>query len=198
MSERKRSIINVRGGAGMDDKLTPKIIRPFEDSIFQDLQNHVKEVRRIFDWRGNAYHDANEPDDKRMNRYFWHNLPLLQELHNSRAMINLASDVFGQDVKPSYVFLSMYGPQGVVPLHSDRPQCVFTIDLLIHSNHKDRAWPIYVENQPYQLEKPGDALCYSGTGQPHFRKPMSEDSDATKVDLAFFHFVPVSFHGKLD
>ncbi len=115
----------------------PVIIRPFSEEVFQDLANHVKEVRRIFDIPGNPYFDANE--NVKFNRWAYHNLPLLKKLHNSRALLNLASDTFGQDVKPSYVFLSMYGPDGVCPLHQDRPQCQFTMDLLIHGAEE---WPI--------------------------------------------------------
>ena len=119
---------------------------------------------------------------------------MLHALHHSPELLDFAHKTFGVAVKPSYVFLSMYGPEGVCPLHTDRPQCQFTIDLQINS---DGEWPIYVDGQPHVL-KDGEALCYSGTGQPHFRKPMATDSTATKMDLAFFHFVPINWMGKTD
>jgi hypothetical protein len=175
-------------------KPEPKIIRPFSDEVFQDLANHVKEIRRIFDMPGSPYHDKDAPDADKFNRWYWHNLPLLKKLHNSRALMNLACDTFGVDLKPSYVFLSMYGPEGVCPLHQDRPQCQYTMDLLIHGGEE---WPIYVDEKPY-ISVPGEALCYSGTGQPHYRKPMKEDSKAVMANLAFFHFVPSDWDGKLE
>lgn len=182
-------------GGKMDFKPEPKIVRPFDDAIFLDIQKHVTQVRRCFDWPGIPYHDAEHPDADKFHRWYWHNLPLLRALHHSPAFLNFASETFGRPVKPSYAFLSMYGPQGVCPLHQDRPQCQFTIDLQVNA---DGSWPIYIEDVPYIL-KPGEALCYSGTGQKHFRKPMKEDAkDCTYMDLAFFHFVPSEWQGKVD
>lgn len=172
----------------------PKIIKPFDEATFADLKAHITQLRRAFDWPGIPLHDKDANPQDKMNRWFWHNLPLLRFLHRSPEFVKLASGIFGQDVIPSYVFLSMYGPEGVVPLHTDRPQCQFTIDLQISS---DDQWPIYVSEKPYLLED-GEALCYSGTGQPHFRKSMKEDSKATWMNLAFFHFVPNSWQGSLD
>ncbi len=180
--------------------MEPKIITPFSPAMLKGIQEHVREIRRGFDWPGIAYHDANEPEQTRMNRWYWHDLPLLKSIHNSPEFRSLADEIFGERLKPSYVFLSMYGPDGVVPLHSDRPQCYRTIDLQVNA---DGEWPIYVEDKPYVL-KDGEALCYSGTDQPHYRKPMHEDSihratgGRTKfMNLAFFHFVSVDWQGSL-
>lgn len=179
--------------AGLAHTPEPKIIRPFSDEVFADISRHVKEIRRIFDVPGNPYHDAGTPAADLFNRWFWHNLPVLRKLHNSRDLVNKVSDLFGRDLKPSYVFLSMYGPEGVCPVHVDRPQCQYTVDLLVHGGEE---WPIYVNGKPY-ISQPGDALCYSGTGQVHFRKPMKDDSKAVMADLAFFHFVPAEWQGEL-
>lgn len=176
-------------------ELKPTIILPFSEDALVRLREHVSQIRLAYDWPGIPYHDASHAPADKFNRWFWHNLPLLVEMHHHPELLALASDVFGQPVKPSYVFLSMYGPEGVCPPHQDRPQCQFTIDLLINSNHKNVAWPIYVDKIPYILRTPGEALAYSGTNQLHFRNPMQEDSDATKVDLAFFHFVPTTWMG---
>lgn len=175
----------------------PMVITPFSDETVSKIVEHVKHVRSCFDAPGNPYHDANETNN-RFNRWYWHNLPLLKKLHHDPEFISLVSNHFGQPLKPSYVFLSMYGPEGVCPVHTDRPQCQFTVDMLVSSDHTDKPWPIYVNENPYVLTKPGEALAYSGTGQVHYRKPMSVDSDATKVDLAFFHFVPTDWMGRLE
>lgn len=176
-----------------------KVITPFSKEVFEDLQRHVKEVRRIFDAPGAVYHDANEKEEERFNRWFWHNLPVAVALHNSPSFVALASEVFGESVKPSYAFLSMYGPEGVCPLHSDRPQCKYTIDLAVRQDEK---WPIYIlapneaEPRSFLLDE-GQAVAYSGTDHPHHRVPMNKDSKATYADLLFFHFVPAGFIGKL-
>lgn len=180
-------------------KPTPKIIKPFDQTILSELAKHVTEIRRCFDWPGIPYHDAAQPDNNRFNRWFWHELPLLRSLHHSRDFVNLVSHHFKVGLKPSYSFLSMYGPEGVCPIHSDRPQCQYTVDLCVRS---DGSWKIYIEDEPF-WSIPGEALAYSGTGQIHYRKPMKEDSlkfsdttvPATFMDLAFFHFVPTDWQG---
>lgn len=174
-------------------KPKPIVIRPFTDDVFAEIQNHVKEVRRIFDWPGIPYHDENEPTENKFNRWYWHNLPLLRMKHIDHTFVQYVSKLAGQNLQPSYAFLSMYGPEGVCPQHTDRPQCQFTVDLCIN---QDAEWPIYVDDEAYIL-KPGEALFYSGTGQPHYRKPMKEDSKATFCDLAFFHFAPIAWQGRL-
>lgn len=170
-------------------KVEPKIVRPIGQVALRRLREHIRHVRRCFDAPGARYHDADAAESDRFNRWCFHNLPELAKIHHSPAMIRLASSIFGRPVKPSYSFLSMYGPEGVCPPHTDRPQCQFTIDIQIES---DGEWPIVVDEKPYVLTD-GDALCYSGTGQPHYRKPM--ERPCTFMNLAFFHFVPTDWMG---
>lgn len=167
--------------------MQPQIIRPLERAAFEDLQRHIREIRRAFE--GTPYHDSAEP--MRFNRWYWHNLPLLKKLHAELA--GKASEVFGEKVKPSYVFLSMYGDQGICPGHIDRPQCKYTIDLCVSQG---KPWEIFVgddvndkQGKPYVLNE-GDALCYSGTDQWHYRNRIESGN---WINLAFFHFVPENF-----
>jgi hypothetical protein len=178
-------------------KPVPKIVRPLKEEWFLDIQTHIRELRRVFDWPGVAYHDKSSDPHDVFNRWVWYNLPLLVRYHHDPQFIAYVSDLAGRPVKPTYVFTSMYGADGICPLHVDRPQCQFSVDMLVASNHKDKPWPIYVEDEPYILERPGDAVFYSGTGQKHYRNPMKEESDATKVDLVFFHFAPIEWQGEL-
>lgn len=174
-------------------RITPKIIKPFEDSYFHQLQQHTDHVRKVFDWPGLEPHDAQAPEEARFNRWFWHNLPMLVKVHHDPVFLKTVSDIVGTPVKPSYAFLSMYAANGICPPHVDRPQCQFTVDLCLN---QDAPWPIYVDENPYYLEV-GQALVYSGTHQPHYRKRMSEDSKASFINLAFFHFVPTYWMGPL-
>lgn len=173
-------------------KIVPAIISPFDKETFAKLKEHVRHIRMAFDAPGNPYHDANEPEFGRFNRWQWHSLPMMIELHHSPELIALASMVFGTPVKPSYSFLSMYGKDGVCPPHKDRSPCQFTIDLQIES---DGQWPIYIENEPFLL-KDGEALCYSGTDQLHYRRSMQEIPGMTFMNLAFFHWVPTNWMGE--
>jgi hypothetical protein len=165
--------------------MNPTIIRPFSDGVFSDLAGHVREVRRIFE--GTPWHDVGAPDKDRFNRYWFHNLPLLVKLHKELKV----DEIFGEPVKPSYVFLSMYGDEGICPLHTDRPQCKYTADLCIDQKE---VWPIMVSDEEYLLQ-PGEALCYSGTDHPHYRNRIQPGNFC---NLAFFHFVPVAFEGRLE
>lgn len=106
------------------------------------------------------------------------------------ALVDVATSVFGEAVKPSYSFLSLYGDQGICPLHVDRPQCKWTLDYCVEQTYP---WPIYVEESPYLLG-PNEALAYSGTDQPHYRDQIEPGNTC---NLIFFHFVPVDFDGPL-
>lgn len=191
--------------------MKPTAFHPFDLETFRDLQNHVTQVRRLFDAPGAAYHDAGEPDAARFNRWFIHNPSVVVPLHHDTAFIDKVAAMVGEPVRPSYAFLSMYGHDGVCPQHSDRPQCRFTVDLLVNSNGS-HPWPLEVadlqedgEMREYPLE-PGEALIYSGTATKHRRPPMNSEivranGDAvnygTKADLVFFHFVPRAFVGSI-
>lgn len=87
------------------------------------------------------------------------------------------------------------------------------MDLQINS---DGDWPIYVDDKEYIL-KDGQALCYSGSNQEHYRLPMVCShkiiqhptysgevlnveiiNQISMMDLGFFHFVPADWQGKVD
>ena len=172
----------------------PRIVRPFGDETLAGLRSFAASTRLWLEATKTPYDDAGRPAGSRYNRWGSHNPPLCRDLHLRPGFVALASRVFGRKVKPSYCFLSLYGPDGVCPRHVDRPQCRYTVDLLVGS---DGAWPIYVSGRRYVM-RPGEALCYSGTEQPHQRKPMDADGDATFSDLVFFHFVPAEWRGSLD
>lgn len=153
-------------------------------------------------------------DPEQFNRRYAHNPPVLVDLH--RQLTDYASDLFGEPLKPSYAFLSLYNAGGRCPLHIDRPQCYRTIDYLVRQTNDP--WPLrigpmlsdderdeaqaIVDPTPAQvasrwtevLLEPNDAACYSGTHQWHYRPTASTG----KADLAFFHFVPAAYDGPLD
>jgi hypothetical protein len=169
----------------------------------------------IKEWALDACRTLEEVDPV-FNRTFIHNPKFLIDVHHQ--LESFASDIFGEDVKKSYCFLSNYGDGAVCPMHVDRPQCKWTIDYLIDQNH-DEPWPLFVSetyedneqlgpfdaanfenlikkhNWSSALLYPNDAACYSGTNQIHFRNkaPLNHSSK-----LVFFHFVPKGFNGSLD
>ena len=192
---------------------------------------HFQIVRQLFDERTQAevirylderipYLDVGLDTDEFVRRYR-HNDPFFVAIH--KQLTEFASDLFGEPLKPSYVFLSMYETDGICPLHIDRPQCSRTIDYLIRQADPE-PWPIHIaamhtdeeiaeinangtghpreeaiqeridaETWETALINPNDAVCYSGTHQWHYRSQRLKGT----ADLAFFHFVPEAFDGPL-
>ena len=129
-----------------------------------------------------------ENDDNVYNRVRAHNLPYFKHIH--KQLEDVASEIFGEPVKASYNYLSLYNENGVCPFHIDKPQCKYTIDYCID---QDQTWDIWVDDKNYTL-KPNDALCYSGTDSPHFREKIK----GKYCWLVFFHFVPIDFNENLN
>jgi hypothetical protein len=164
---------------------------------------------------------ADDPD-KFVRRYA-HNVPYFANMH--RQLAEFASDMFGEKLKPSYSFLSMYQDGGTCPLHIDRPQCYRTIDYLIQQDQSE-PWPICI-GEPMTDEQRTE-LDESGKGHPETEEDIAEriaaetwtevnlePNDAVlysgthswhyrpkilkgKADLVFFHFVAADFEGPLD
>jgi hypothetical protein len=127
--------------------------------------------------------------DENFQRIGFPNDPFLRELHHM--ITGRFSMMIGENVQPSYCYTSMYFKgKGICPEHTDRPQCVYTLDLCVNQNEP---WPINVAGADYILNE-GDALIYSGTGHRHYRERIQPDN---YCDLLFFHFVPLDFKGPL-
>ena len=196
----------------------PLVVREmFDKETHGTIVRYVNEFVPLFPLAA----DRKDPDDtSRFGRRYAHNLPFLVNIHHQLA--DYASDLFGEKVKPSYVFLSMYDKGGRCPLHIDRPQCRYTIDYLIQQEASE-PWPISIGRQMTDAQRdateiqhpstdeeiqtvidsqewtdcllyPNDATCYSGTNAWHYRPTASLGT----ADLAFFHFVPEGFRGSLD
>ena len=196
----------------------PLVLRElFDKETYGTIVRYVNEFVPLFPLAADRK-QADSPG--KFGRRYAHNLPFLVDIHHQLA--DYASDIFGEKVKPSYVFLSMYDKGGKCPLHIDRPQCRYTIDYLIQQEVSD-PWPINVGRQMTDdqrdaieiqhpstdkeiqavidsqdwttcLLNPNDATCYSGTNAWHYRPTASLGT----ADLAFFHFVPEGFRGPLD
>jgi hypothetical protein len=125
-----------------------------------------------------------------------HNHPTLTSIHNQ--ITPFACEIFGEEVKPSYVFASNYLQGGICPLHIDRPQCYRTepwTDEKLNNYIGSTFLPIdtdlsqFSDNWESVVLQPNQAVCYSGTHSWHLRPRVSSG----RVDLVFFHFVPKDF-----
>jgi len=162
-------------------------------------------------------------DETDFVRRYAHNVPYLVAAH--RQLTDYASKMFGEPLKPSYVFLSLYDDGGICPLHIDRPQCYRTIDYLICQDQAE-PWPIRIGEM--MTDEHRQALDESDAGHPQadneiaeriaaesWNEVLLEANDAVLYSgthqwhyrperlkgtaaLAFFHFTSVDFQGPLD
>lgn len=165
--------------------MEPIIYRNFFSS---DLVVALKAQTKLFKGPYGALSGVRE-ERKVFFRKEVHSHAIFKALHFH--MIDRANEIFREAVKPSYCFVAMYDDErSICPLHTDRPQCKFTIDVCLDHGEP---WELFVNDQPYVLN-PGDAVCYSGTDHPHYRNKIKPGNFC---DLAFFHFVPENFSGGL-
>lgn len=163
-----------------------------------------------------------EYENERFSRFMALNVPMFQDIHNQ--LVDFASDKFGEKVKPSYSFISMYDDKGICPLHIDRDPCVYTIDYLIRQDDPE-PWPLYVGPQISDEER--QHFYDIGASHPKDKRQIAQIKKSqtfTKIefqpndavlysgthqwhyrdriasgtaDLVFFHFVPEAFSGSL-
>jgi len=162
-------------------------------------------------------------DPSEFVRNYAHNVPFFVNIH--RQLTDFASDTFGEKLKPSYSFLSMYRKGGKCPLHIDRPQCYRTVDYLIQQDNFED-WPICIgapmtDEQRLQINDDGEGhpstedAVNTVISSETWTEVVLEPNDAVlysgthqwhyrpkvlngTADLVFFHFVPADFEGSLD
>lgn len=154
----------------------------------------------------------------KFGRMVVHDAPYFNELQ--ALLTPLVSDRVGEDVEPSYNFLSLYNNFGVCGLHLDAPLAKYTLDVCIEQSN---LWPIYVskvepwpedfsyhqdweesiKNDPdrqfsaYTLHE-GEAIIFSGSSQWHYRERISTTTDNNFCHLIFFHFIPKGMKQTID
>jgi len=152
-----------------------------------------------------SYYWRNEHNIERWNdmegikRTSVNNMPLSRLLHQlAEPTVKALVPV---PVKTSYSFTSAYEPGTNLPAHTDRPQCVYNISMMLSSTPRRSlaGWPLWIrrngQDNPIALE-PGDAVLYSGTQDLHWRDKMPPGF--VSVLGVFMHFVPEDFTGPLD
>ena len=202
------------GDTAIRGRVTQVARQLFTEEIHQNLIKFVKTK---------AQYLPLESDQGDFSRRYGNNIGIFQHLHGQ--LVDFASEQFGEKVKPSYSFLSLYDENGICPLHIDRDQCLYTIDYLIRQDQKE-PWPIYI-GEAMSDEKRAQI---SGTEKGHpkteqditrvkskekFTKIELAENDAVlysgthqwhyrdripsgNADLVFFHFVPEGFDGELN
>ena len=143
-----------------------------------------------------------ERSKKGPDRHVAHNDPAGRVL--IAALREAVESVVGHPVKPSYSFASLYCAGAELVRHVDRPQCEYTLSLLLdyapNPGHSAAPWPILLFPSP---EKPplecrqsvGGGLLFQGRRIPHARPPLPEGH---RCWVLLLHYVDAQFDGALE
>lgn len=116
-------------------------------------------------------------------------------------LTSLVSRIAGEPVKPSYLYFSSYPSGAALPRHVDRPQCEFSISLLVdYTPDPDGpcGWPLFLEHPGLPGGAVGadlglgDALMYRGRELVHYRNSLPEGHQSSSI---FLHYVREGFDG---
>jgi len=138
-------------------------------------------------------------DGQSARRYVAYNEPVARFFHHSLAPI--LSDLAGEPLKPSYVYLASYLSGAELKKHTDREQCEFSITFCLDFSPEPALatpWPILLDTAAGTVDvyqALGDGLAYRGTRLPHYREALAMGQTSTSI---FFHYVPADFAGSLD
>jgi hypothetical protein len=132
-------------------------------------------------------------------RYIAYNDPVARFFHHQ--LTAAVTALAGEAVKPSYVYLASYQPGAILPKHTDREQCEFSMTLCLDYAPEPRCatpWPLHLHKPSGKVavfQAIGDALLYRGCQLPHSRDGLPEGHTSTSI---FFHYVRDDFTGSLD
>ncbi len=181
--QRSAELFRMKGYAPIGD-----LIHPF----------HVAALRRYYRYmirNGNIYLG----DHQSSRRYVAHNDPVARFFH--RQITAALSEIAGEPLKPSYVYMASYLSGAELKKHTDREQCEFSITLCLDFSPEPEMaspWPIELDTasgpvKVYQMI--GHGLAYRGTKLPHYRGKLPEGQSSTSI---FFHYVAADYSGPLD
>ncbi len=166
----------------MGATFVPKLLRGLlpRDS-FQYLEQLIRVLHRQVE--GQPY---NEPA---LMRHVVYDPPWLASLHEELG--GQVAAHLGRPVKRTYSYVSLYGPEGICPPHTDRRHCEYTVSLCVSQKHP---WALNVAGEDYLLEV-NDGLLFNGTRQVHYRPRIDPDN---YCHVVLFHFVDLDFQESVD
>lgn len=138
-------------------------------------------------------------DGQSSRRYAAYNEPVARYFHHQ--ITSTLSEVAGESLKPSYVYLASYLSGAELKKHTDRMQCEFSLTFCLDYSPEPALatpWPINLEAPGSTVtvyQALGDGLAYRGTRLPHFRDKLGKGQTSTSI---FFHYVSEDFAGSLD
>ena len=137
-----------------------ELIHPFHIAALRRYYRHLIRSGKI------PLGDRQSP-----RRYVAYNEPVARFFH--RQIATMLSQIAGEALKPSYVYLASYLSGAELKKHTDREQCEFSITLCLDFSPEPALatpWPISLDTPTgtttaYQAI--GDGLAYRGTKLPH-------------------------------
>jgi hypothetical protein len=177
----------------------PKVIKQF---IGHSLLEKIRDRVRVLKESGKLFED-----NEIFHRLKVRNDPALRKIH--QLIIHQLALSYLPPTSPSYCFLSLYREgKGICPVHVDKEYCEWTVTVCLNQSEP---WPLYINSELFTedlsqvdffnlkeeekriyttsskeyLLEPGDAIIYSGTRHPHWRKQLAPGNFC---DLVFFHF----------
>ena len=180
-----------------------EVVRGFlDDARLEEIRAVVRSIPR---------HEFKIHELSRFGRLVVHDWPEFNAIHET--LVGIVSEMAGEEVEPSYNFLSLYTHKGVCEPHLDAPFAKWTLDVCLDQS---APWPIHVSRivdwpgEEFELASnwrdlikddpslgfrpvtlmPGDAVLFSGPNQWHYRDPYVQVGGKPHCDLMFFHFVP--------
>ncbi|HEV7287634.1 hypothetical protein [Sphingomonas sp.] len=140
--------------------------------------------------------------DGQVDRWQLHNDPAGRVVQ--RALLPAVAALVGVPVKPSYCYASLYRQGAVLPVHTDRLQCEYTLSVLIdhHPAPTNGVSPWAIQIYPHPDAEPidcfqslGGGILFRGRDLPHGRKQLPADETCWTLLL---HYVNADFAGALD
>lgn len=181
-------------------------IKDLPDILSQELLDFIKKIILNTPKSKMEMHEVDS-----FGRHVLHNQPIFFKIQAS--LIDRVSEWVGEDVEPSYNFLSLYTNRGVCEPHIDSPNAKWTLDICIEQSDP---WPIHfskiipwfeqfpelsgnwqqdLKNDPgLQFEtkvlEPRNAILFAGSSQWHYRDAMTKSADRGFCNLLFLHYRP--------
>lgn len=137
-----------------------------------------------------------------VDRRSLHNDPAARVVQ--QALLPAVAALVGVPVKASYTYASLYREGAVLPVHTDRAQCEYTLSLLIDHQPSPAdgvsPWAIEIYPQPGAqpvecLQSLGGGILFRGRNLPHGRKALPAGQTCWTLLL---HYVDADFDGPLD
>ena len=167
--------------------VVPHLVPPFHLGALRRYYRHMIRSGRVHLGDGQVTH-----------RYAAGNEVVARFVHEQ--LIQAVCDIAGTKTKPSYAYFVAYQGGAKLERHTDRPQCEYSITLLIDSTPEpveQSPWPIKLVTSDGIIgvwQYLGESLLYRGRRLPHYRDPLPAGCSSTSLLL---HYVDQGFAGEL-